>query len=65
MAKIETPCIKVCIVQQTSGLCIGCGRTLAEIAGWMSFSDAERSRIMLELPERVETIPGQAADAVS
>jgi uncharacterized protein len=65
MAKIETPCIKVCIVQHASGLCIGCRRTLAEIAGWMSFSDAERSRIMLELPERVETILGQAADAVS
>jgi hypothetical protein len=65
MAKIETPCIKVCIVQQASGLCIGCGRTLAEIAGWMSLSDAERSRIMARLPGRVETMIGQTADAVS
>lgn len=65
MAQIATPCIKVCIVQQPSGLCVGCGRTLAEIARWMSFSDAERSRIMAELPERIETMLGEAADAAA
>ena len=32
-----------------SGLCLGCLRTLAEIAAW---ADAERAAIMAELPAR-------------
>ena len=27
-----TPCIKICVVDPLSGLCIGCGRTVAEIS---------------------------------
>jgi uncharacterized protein len=34
------------------GLCLGCGRTLDEIARWAQMSDAERERIMAELPAR-------------
>jgi uncharacterized protein len=37
------------------GLCLGCARTLDEIARWASMSDAERERIMTELPARVGT----------
>ena len=40
-----------------SALCVGCGRTLAEIAGWIRFSAEERARIMAELPRRLERIP--------
>jgi hypothetical protein len=35
-----------------TGLCTGCLRTLDEIARWGSMSDAERARIMAELPSR-------------
>lgn len=54
MAAIETPCMKVCIVDDNSGLCLGCARTLSEIANWTAYTDAERSRIMAELPRRAE-----------
>jgi predicted Fe-S protein YdhL (DUF1289 family) len=30
---IATPCVNVCIVDGESGLCLGCQRTLAEVAG--------------------------------
>ena len=50
---ISTPCIKVCAVSGQTGLCIGCGRTLAEIAGWGGMSEEERLRIMAELPVRL------------
>ncbi len=50
---VETPCNKVCTVDPASSLCIGCGRSLAEIAGWLGFTDAERTRIMAELPARL------------
>jgi len=44
-----------------SGLCAGCGRTLDEIARWGSMSDADRSRIMSLLPERLaKTVPASS-----
>lgn len=49
---IATPCVKTCMVDGESGLCLGCYRTLAEIARWGALSDAERARLMAELPSR-------------
>lgn len=49
---IKTPCIKVCVVDGESGLCLGCFRKLNEVAGWTKLTDAERERIMAELPSR-------------
>ena len=49
---IATPCIKVCIVDGPSRLCLGCYRQLSEVAGWARLSDAEREAIMAELPAR-------------
>jgi len=50
---ISTPCIKVCVMDPTSGLCSGCGRTLDEIAYWGSMSEDERQAVMRVLPERL------------
>ncbi|MDG2522997.1 DUF1289 domain-containing protein [Caulobacter segnis] len=49
---IVTPCIKVCAVDGESGLCLGCHRTLPEIAQWGRLGDDERAAIMAELPAR-------------
>jgi predicted Fe-S protein YdhL (DUF1289 family) len=49
---IESPCIKICTLDARSGLCLGCGRTIDEIARWGAMSAAERARIMAELPAR-------------
>ncbi|MDO9588693.1 MAG: DUF1289 domain-containing protein [Brevundimonas sp.] len=49
---IPTPCVKVCIVDGATSLCLGCWRTLTEIGGWSGFPDEERARIMAELPAR-------------
>ena len=51
-AAIATPCVKVCIVDGESGLCLGCFRTLPEIAGWASFTPEARERVMTELAGR-------------
>lgn len=50
---MDSPCINICMVDPQSGLCLGCGRTLEEIACWASISDLERERIMKVLPERM------------
>jgi uncharacterized protein len=62
MAAIQTPCIKICVVDPQSGLCLGCHRTLNEIAAWTSLGDAERARIMSELPGRAADRSRQARD---
>jgi len=53
---VLTPCIKVCVVDAASGLCSGCGRTLAEIGGWLGFSDDQRRAVMAMLPSRLASI---------
>jgi hypothetical protein len=53
---MQTPCEKICIVDEPSGLCRGCGRSLDEITRWTAYSDAERARIMAELPPRLEAM---------
>lgn len=50
---IETPCIKVCVIDPKTRLCTGCLRTIEEIGAWSALSSAERRRIMNELPRRV------------
>ncbi len=49
---IVTPCVKVCVVDGASSLCLGCFRTLSEIGGWSGLTDAERAAIMADLPAR-------------
>ena len=51
---MKSPCIKVCQMDPQRGLCLGCARTLDEIARWGTLSDAERERIMAELPRRLD-----------
>ncbi|MGB8104413.1 MAG: DUF1289 domain-containing protein [Pseudolabrys sp.] len=46
---IETPCVKICTLDARNGLCLGCGRTIDEIARWATMSASERSRVMGEL----------------
>jgi predicted Fe-S protein YdhL (DUF1289 family) len=53
---IETPCVKVCVLDPDSGYCIGCGRTRSEIAGWLDMTDALRRAIMAGLPQRVDSL---------
>ena len=57
---VLTPCIKVCVIDAAFGLCAGCGRSLAEIGGWLGFSDAERRAVMAVLPARLATLPAAA-----
>ncbi len=50
---IESPCIRICIVDGPTGLCLGCGRTLPEIAQWGRMTDEQRGTIMAGLAERM------------
>jgi predicted Fe-S protein YdhL (DUF1289 family) len=59
---IASPCVNICAVDGASGLCVGCLRTLAEIAAWGGLDPTERARIMAELPARRERVSPAARD---
>ena len=50
-ATINTPCVQVCVIDK-HGLCVGCARSMDEIAGWGAFSAEQRDAVMLTLPAR-------------
>jgi hypothetical protein len=49
---IESPCNRVCTLDPASNLCLGCGRSLDEIARWTQMTDAERARVLAEAGRR-------------
>ncbi|MGP9819768.1 DUF1289 domain-containing protein [Salinarimonas sp. NSM] len=53
MSTISSPCIKVCLIDEETGLCEGCGRTRAEIATWGRMPEDERLTIMAGLERRM------------
>jgi len=50
---ISTPCIGICLLDEEAGFCVGCGRTGAEIAGWLAMSEEARRAVMATLPARL------------
>ena len=49
---MKSPCTKVCVMDLHSGLCRGCLRTLAEIAGWSEMPESEQETLIAALAER-------------
>ena len=49
---IASPCNKVCVVDPERRQCIGCWRTLAEIAAWGSMTDEEQRAVLNQLEQR-------------
>ena len=50
---IESPCVNICTLDARKGLCLGCGRTVNEIARWTAMSDFERRQVTDKLPGRL------------
>ena len=48
---VDSPCVKICELDQ-DGVCVGCGRTRAEIAGWISMSDAQKAQVVERADKR-------------
>jgi uncharacterized protein len=48
---VSSPCVDVCRLD-AQGICVGCRRTLAEIAEWSSAGETRRREILLALAQR-------------
>lgn len=49
---ITSPCINICQMDASSGLCQGCFRTLDEITAWSCIDDPARTRILADVARR-------------
>jgi predicted Fe-S protein YdhL (DUF1289 family) len=61
---IPSPCIGICSLDPVERRCIGCLRTIEEIAAWPEASDDERLLIVQRLRERRRAL-GRTSEADS
>jgi predicted Fe-S protein YdhL (DUF1289 family) len=52
----KSPCTKICTLD-ASGTCIGCLRTLTEIATWAAMTSKEQWQLLAVLEERRRRVP--------
>ena len=49
---VPSPCVNVCRMDEASGLCLGCLRTLDEIALWAVLDDGHKRAVWAALAQR-------------
>jgi uncharacterized protein len=50
--EVESPCVKICVVHPETRLCVGCRRSIDEIARWSRMTADERRDVLAALPGR-------------
>jgi predicted Fe-S protein YdhL (DUF1289 family) len=60
---VPSPCISVCRIDDASSLCVGCLRTLSEIATWSTMRDDERRDVWARLAERAASVTSGTLNA--
>ncbi|WP_232418385.1 DUF1289 domain-containing protein [Methylotenera sp. 1P/1] len=55
---VASPCIGVCSMDDLSGLCLGCYRTIEEIQAWWDMDDASKQSIIAQADDRASTLFG-------
>jgi predicted Fe-S protein YdhL (DUF1289 family) len=56
--RLASPCTGICKLDEATGWCLGCGRTIDEIVRWGSTQGADRTAVMAELPARTRKLAG-------
>ncbi|MEJ6021743.1 DUF1289 domain-containing protein [Ramlibacter sp. PS4R-6] len=51
---VPSPCISVCRMDARGELCLGCLRTLDEVAAWGRMGDGEKREVWALLAKRIE-----------
>lgn len=52
MEEIQSPCIGVCAMDEVTGLCQGCYRTMDEIQAWWDLDSTQKQAIINITTER-------------
>jgi len=56
----DSPCKLICTLDVTEGVCTACGRTRDDIAGWSSYSRAQRAFANIEATRRLQQYAAKA-----
>ena len=51
-AGVASPCISVCTLDGSGRICLGCFRTVDEIAAWSRLDDEQKRAVNAALPSR-------------
>jgi len=57
-SQVPSPCVSVCRIDEASGLCVGCLRTLDEIAAWSALDNAGKRAVWQAIAQRRGRIAG-------
>ena len=49
---VKSPCTSICAIDYNVGFCLGCKRTVKEIANWPNLCDVEKKQILLKTLDR-------------
>ncbi len=49
---VASPCISVCTIDEPTGFCRGCKRTVQEVGMWLYMNDAEKTKVLETLRHR-------------
>jgi hypothetical protein len=58
---LASPCVNICTMDDATGWCAGCGRTIGEISNWSAKPPEERRAILMRLPPRIATLNARDA----
>ena len=50
--QLPSPCIGVCVMEDASGLCKGCQRTIDEIIDWGAATESRKRQVWLAILQR-------------
>jgi len=50
--EIQSPCIGLCSMDELSGFCQGCYRTIDEIQAWWDLTNQQKQQVINMAPER-------------
>ena len=50
--QIASPGVNICQLNSETGYCIGCMRTIDEIADWLEMTNEEKQQVLNQLEER-------------
>ena len=53
---VRSPCVAVCRMAPSTGLCEGCWRTLDEIASWGQLDDADKRAVWYRVEQRIAAV---------
>ena len=61
VAPVPSPCINICRMDDATGWCDGCLRTIDEIANWSLYDEAAKRAVWDELEARHASLMAQQA----